>query len=82
MSGPVVLEIWHPSGWDTHSSTTQPVTASPSAKHFDGSGSLSLQAKYALFAFEQRKAMCFETDISKADVGGGALGSAMLLNNN
>jgi hypothetical protein len=57
---------------------TQLVTVSPSAKHVSGLASRSLHCMYALFTFEQRTAMCFDSDISTAEVGGGAASDAML----
>lgn len=54
----------------THKSMTQPVTASPSWRHLEGSASLSLHSMYALLTFEHLIATCLDMDMSMADVGG------------
>ena len=55
----------------TYKSITQPVTASPSFRHFSGFASFSLHVMYALLIFEQRVAMCFDIAIRTAEVGAG-----------
>ena len=55
-----------------YTSIVQLVTALPWLRQASGFLSAFLHAMKAALGFLQRMAMCFEMDISTADVGGGA----------